>query len=190
MGFGEYLGIEITPGQVGHQGFSPPPRPRHASARAGLVAPRPHRRGRRRPLAAARGSAIIARLGLVAQLVEQRIENPCVGGSIPPRATKNMPHATPTHASGRCRFLDAQSSHPVHFRSRPPYPMRAPRVSCVAPPATCRNGVTASEPSTEPSNRPHGTMGSIVRRPPPLPAIRPAFPSCATWMPDRADPSN
>ena len=34
-------------------------------------------------------SAIIARLGLVAQLVEQRIENPCVGGSIPPRATKN-----------------------------------------------------------------------------------------------------
>ena len=28
------------------------------------------------------------RLGLVAQSVEQRIENPCVGGSIPPRATK------------------------------------------------------------------------------------------------------
>jgi hypothetical protein len=28
-----------------------------------------------------------ASLGLVAQLVEQRIENPCVGGSIPPRAT-------------------------------------------------------------------------------------------------------
>jgi hypothetical protein len=27
-------------------------------------------------------------LGLVAQSVEQRIENPCVGGSIPPRATK------------------------------------------------------------------------------------------------------
>jgi hypothetical protein len=32
--------------------------------------------------------AILRRLGLVAQLVEQRIENPCVGGSIPPRATK------------------------------------------------------------------------------------------------------
>tara|TARA_R110001599_G_scaffold353840_1_gene599730 strand:+ start:12244 stop:12546 length:303 start_codon:yes stop_codon:yes gene_type:complete len=32
--------------------------------------------------------AILARLGLVAQSVEQRIENPCVGGSIPPRATK------------------------------------------------------------------------------------------------------
>jgi hypothetical protein len=31
--------------------------------------------------------AILARLGLVAQSVEQRIENPCVGGSIPPRAT-------------------------------------------------------------------------------------------------------
>jgi hypothetical protein len=27
--------------------------------------------------------------GLVAQSVEQRIENPCVGGSIPPQATKN-----------------------------------------------------------------------------------------------------
>ena len=26
--------------------------------------------------------------GLVAQSVEQRIENPCVGGSIPPQATK------------------------------------------------------------------------------------------------------
>ncbi len=33
-------------------------------------------------------SSIILRLGLVAQSVEQRIENPCVGGSIPPRATK------------------------------------------------------------------------------------------------------
>ena len=32
--------------------------------------------------------AILLRLGLVAQSVEQRIENPCVGGSIPPRATK------------------------------------------------------------------------------------------------------
>jgi hypothetical protein len=27
--------------------------------------------------------------GQVAQLVEQRTENPCVGGSIPPLATKN-----------------------------------------------------------------------------------------------------
>jgi hypothetical protein len=34
--------------------------------------------------------AILSRLGLVAQSVEQRIENPCVGGSIPPRATKNI----------------------------------------------------------------------------------------------------
>ena len=31
---------------------------------------------------------IITSLGLVAQLVEQRTENPCVGGSIPPRATR------------------------------------------------------------------------------------------------------
>ncbi len=35
-------------------------------------------------------SFIIPNLGLVAQSVEQRIENPCVGGSIPPRATKNL----------------------------------------------------------------------------------------------------
>ena len=34
--------------------------------------------------------AILPPLGLVAQSVEQRIENPCVGGSIPPRATKNL----------------------------------------------------------------------------------------------------
>src|SRR5690606_9234418 len=32
-------------------------------------------------------SCMILRLGPVAQSVEQRIENPCVGGSIPPRAT-------------------------------------------------------------------------------------------------------
>ena len=40
-------------------------------------------------------------LGLVAQSVEQRIENPCVGGSIPPRATKNLFYDTPTHAGWR-----------------------------------------------------------------------------------------
>ena len=28
--------------------------------------------------------------GAVAQLVEQRTENPCVGGSIPPHTTKNL----------------------------------------------------------------------------------------------------
>ena len=33
-------------------------------------------------------SATIPLLGPVAQSVEQRIENPCVGGSIPPQATK------------------------------------------------------------------------------------------------------
>src|SRR5947209_17626598 len=32
-------------------------------------------------------SSIRARAGWVAQLVEQRTENPCVGGSIPPPAT-------------------------------------------------------------------------------------------------------
>jgi hypothetical protein len=35
-------------------------------------------------------SDILLRLGPVAQLVEQRIENPCVGGSIPPQATKRF----------------------------------------------------------------------------------------------------
>ena len=39
-------------------------------------------------------SAIIQTLGLVAQSVEQRIENPCVGGSIPPRATIHKPRVT------------------------------------------------------------------------------------------------
>ena len=46
-------------------------------------------------------SAIIRRLGLVAQSVEQRIENPCVGGSIPPRATKNILDEAPVHAGRR-----------------------------------------------------------------------------------------
>src|SRR5476649_297366 len=62
--------------------------------------------------------AIILLLGLVAQLVEQRIENPCVGGSIPPRATKNIPHETPTHAGWRFCFWDSQSSCPVYCRSQ------------------------------------------------------------------------
>jgi hypothetical protein len=43
-----------------------------------------------------------ASLGLVAQLVEQRIENPCVGGSIPPRATKIQENATPRVAFFIC----------------------------------------------------------------------------------------
>ena len=45
-----------------------------------------------------------------------KIENPCVGGSIPPPATKNIVHATPTHASGRCLFRRSQSLCPVYFR--------------------------------------------------------------------------
>ena len=54
-------------------------------------------RGSRPGATAARFSAISAHLvdvgppvsaGRVAQLVEQRTENPCVGGSIPPSATK------------------------------------------------------------------------------------------------------
>ncbi|MDB5919033.1 MAG: hypothetical protein JWR40_3267, partial [Massilia sp.] len=51
--------------------------------------------------------SIIMPLGLVAQSVEQRIENPCVGGSIPPRATKNSTERQPLQVGvsrfeGRC----------------------------------------------------------------------------------------
>jgi len=52
----------------------------------------------------------------VARAVEPCFENPCVGGSIPPRGTKNIAHATPTHASGRFCFLLSESSCPVHLR--------------------------------------------------------------------------
>jgi hypothetical protein len=58
-------------------------------------------------------------LGLVAQLVEQRIENPCVGGSIPPRATKNIPQLTPTITGWRFCLSNKKSLCPVYFRSRP-----------------------------------------------------------------------
>ena len=54
-------------------------------------------------LAFAFWSAIIRHLGLVAQSVEQRIENPCVGGSIPPRATKNKFYVQKRHL--RVAFL-------------------------------------------------------------------------------------
>jgi hypothetical protein len=49
-------------------------------------------------------------------LRELMIENPCVGGSIPPRATKDIPYRTPTHAGWRFCFGDPQSSCPGHFR--------------------------------------------------------------------------
>ena len=53
-------------------------------------------------------------LGLEA---EPCFENPCVGGSIPPRATKNTPCTTPIHRDWRCRFWTSQASPPVnvHF---------------------------------------------------------------------------
>ena len=44
----------------------------------------------------------LASFGLVAQLVEQRIENPRVGGSIPPQATKSSPKSASHH---RLAFL-------------------------------------------------------------------------------------
>ena len=49
--------------------------------------------------------AILPPLGLVAQSVEQRIENPCVGGSIPPRATKKQ--RTPSRNGGGFAFIQS-----------------------------------------------------------------------------------
>jgi pimeloyl-ACP methyl ester carboxylesterase len=51
-------------------------------------------------------------LGLEA---EPCFENPCVGGSIPPRATKNIPDRTPTLAGWRFCLWMSRSSCPVHF---------------------------------------------------------------------------
>jgi hypothetical protein len=48
--------------------------------------------------------------GLVAQSVEQRIENPCVGGSIPPRATKLNKHLE-LISLGACSLMG-------HFRNQ------------------------------------------------------------------------
>ena len=46
------------------------------------------------------------------------IENPCVGASIPLRATKNIVHATLTHAIGVVVYGLDRPSCPVNFRSR------------------------------------------------------------------------
>jgi len=45
------------------------------------------------------------------------IENPCVGGSIPPQATKVYLAKKPTHAVSFFVSGDKQSSCPVHFRA-------------------------------------------------------------------------
>ena len=42
-------------------------------------------------------------------LIDVRLENPCVGGSIPPRATKNIPCTTPIHRDWHCRFWTSQA---------------------------------------------------------------------------------
>jgi len=47
---------------------------------------------------------MLALPGQVAQLVEQRIENPRVGGSIPSLATKNKKTKSPAFASGFLLF--------------------------------------------------------------------------------------
>ena len=46
------------------------------------------------------------------------IENPCVGASIPLRATKNIVHATLTHAIGVVVYGLDRPSCPVNFWSR------------------------------------------------------------------------
>ena|ERR1044071_1046735 len=45
------------------------------------------------------------RVGWVAQSVEQRTENPCVGGSIPSPATTSITHAFPSRSSLPCRAI-------------------------------------------------------------------------------------
>lgn len=61
------------------------------------------------------------------------IENPCVGGSIPPRATKNISARTPTHRGWRFCFHSRQPSWPVCFRRR-----SATRLGATALPPYCR----------------------------------------------------
>ena len=81
-----------------------PPVPQAQAARCGPFA-RQAQRGRltrQRQQTRVQGPAIIqGYLGPVAQLVEQRIENPRVGGSIPPQATKFM---RPSALSGSGAF--------------------------------------------------------------------------------------
>ena len=48
--------------------------------------------------------------GAIAQLVEQRTENPCVPGSIPGGTTP--PFISPVRASGRVFFLHEHKRHP------------------------------------------------------------------------------
>lgn len=55
--------------------------------------------------------------GLVAQSVEPRIENPCIGGSIPARATKHIVHATPTITGGRQRYT-RKAAHLIEQQDR------------------------------------------------------------------------
>ena len=58
-------------------------------------------------------------IGPVAQSVEQRIENPCVGGSIPPQATKIK---RPTVLSWALSFWRPQDGAGCSAILRVPYP--------------------------------------------------------------------
>ena len=47
--------------------------------------------------------------------IDKQIKNPCVGGSILPRAAKNIPHQTPIHEDRRFALEGSQFSAPVPF---------------------------------------------------------------------------
>ena len=77
-------------------------------------------------------------VGLVAQSVEQRIENPCVGGSIPPQATKRFKHLAPpgiycggvfafSHANRRTRLR--QLPAPAALAAYAPFAIRELRIA-------------------------------------------------------------
>jgi hypothetical protein len=55
-------------------------------------------------------------LGQLAQLVEQRIENPRVRGSIPRLATRNCQAKTPIHVVGVFAFARAKLRGPKYCR--------------------------------------------------------------------------
>ncbi len=55
-----------------------------------------------------------------ADIRDLKLENPCIGGSIPPRATKDIVHATPTITGWRSCFGDSKSLCPVYFQVRMP----------------------------------------------------------------------
>ena len=75
-----------------------------------------------------------SQLGQVAQLVEQRTENPCVGGSIPPLATRNT---WPQQWCEQHRSRADEADLPVRSELRPRQPRPA---RCAIYPCRARTG--------------------------------------------------